>query len=383
MNQKKNNKWDVLIIAVFVLLFVSLGAAHLLTPDRESSENENRPLQTLPSLSKKAVFEGVFDDQVEDYLADQFWNRDGWTALRSDLKRALLQKDIGGVYLGQDGYYIEKRADHEIDRERLSGNLAALRAFYERCSKTLPPERLSFLLVPTPGYVLKDKLPPYAELFDEDAVFEEARAAMAGFSFLDLREPFLSADSPLYYRTDHHWTTSGALAAYRLWQTSHGEPLAVSDYKVERHEGFRGTLYSKVLNRDAPYDTVELYRFPGDDALSVTYEGKEHSSCYAWDALKEKDMYQVFFGGNYPLVEIKGQAENGRHLLVLKDSYANSFLPFAAADYETITVVDLRYYLGFVDPLLEERGITDVLTLYSTANFLSDANVGKLLIAPQ
>ena len=44
---------------------------------------------------------------------------------------------------------------------------------------------------------------------------------------------------------------------------------------------------------------------------------------------QQQDMYEVFFGGNWPTVTITGGPENGRRLLVLKDSYANALLPFA------------------------------------------------------
>ena len=92
-------------------------------------------------------------------------------------------------------------------------------------------------------------------------------------------------------------------------------------------------------------------------------------------------MYEVFFGGNWPTVTITGGPENGRRLLVLKDSYANALLPFAAADYEKIVAVDLRYYLGSLSELMEHEGITDVLVLYSTSAFMSDTKIDRLALA--
>ena len=89
----------------------------------------------------------------------------------------------------------------------------------------------------------------------------------------------------------------------------------------------------------------------------------------------------MFFGGNWPMVRITGGAENGRRLLVLKDSYANALLPFAAADYEKIVAVDLRYYLGSLSELMEQEGITDVLVLYSTSAFMSDTKIDRLALA--
>lgn len=379
----KKNKANLIVIAVFALLVLGLGAAIWLTPDQTFSENENRFLQTTPQINGTLIQSGKLDDTVEDYLADQFWARDSWTALRSRLKMLLQNRDIGGVYLADDGYYIEKFTENDLDTVRMEKNLGYLSKFFAMCGNYIPNEDISFLLVPTPGYILSDKLPPYATLFDQDAVFETVKGAVGDISFLDLRQDFLAEKehTQLYYRTDHHWTSEGALYAYQLWRTAQGEAVpTASDFAVERYEGFRGTLYSKVLDAASAYDTVSLYRFPGDEALTVTYDNAVHSSCYAMEKLKQKNMYEVFFGGNYPTVEIAGGAQNGRHLLVVKDSYANSFLPFAAADYESITVIDLRYYLGSMEKLMQEGGITDVLVLYSTTNFLTDQNMSRLVL---
>ena len=66
----------------------------------------------------------------------------------------------------------------------------------------------------------------------------------------------------------------------------------------------------------------------------------------------------------------------GKSLLVVKDSFANSFLPFLVRDYDTITVLDLRFYREGVQPLADQAD--DVLVLYELTNFASDKNLYKL-----
>ena len=377
-------KQNIIIIAVFGLLIVSLGLLSWLTPDAEFSENENRVLQQLPRLTADTVKSGDFGDEVEDYLSDQFFQRDRWTAIRSRAKMLLLNRDIGGVYLADDGYYIEKVTPNDLDGERLAQNLQTLRQFFDRCAESgMAAENMTFLPVPTPGSILRDKLPKYATLFDEDAVFAQMQAALEGYRLLDLREPFAAAagERQLYYRTDHHWTTAGALLGYQCYRAALGLPAPnEADFTVEEHQGFRGTLYSKVLDANAATDTVMLYRQPGDTAWSVWYDNTDHAGCYDTAKLAQKDMYEVFFGGNWPTVTIRGGAENGRRLLVLKDSYANAFLPFAAADYEEIVAVDLRYYLGSLSELMQQEGITDLLVLYSTSSFIADPKIDRLAL---
>ena len=96
-------KQNIIIILVFCAVILFPGLAVWLTPDREFSENENRYLQKLPVPNADTVQSGDFGDEVEDYLSDQFWLRDRWTALRSRVKMLLGNKDIGGVYLCRDG----------------------------------------------------------------------------------------------------------------------------------------------------------------------------------------------------------------------------------------------------------------------------------------
>ena len=97
-------KQNIIIIIVFGALIFGLGLLGWLTPDQTFSENENRYLQELPKLSEDTMVNGDFGDEVEDYLSDQFWQRDSWTAARSKMKMLLRNKDIGGVYLCEDGY---------------------------------------------------------------------------------------------------------------------------------------------------------------------------------------------------------------------------------------------------------------------------------------
>ena len=111
-------------------------------------------------------------------------------------------------------------------------------------------------------------------------------------------------------------------------------------------------------------------------------EKNETDSVYDRSKLKEKDKYAFFFGGNYGEVHVQNRAadeENkGRNVLVIKDSFANSFAPFLTQNYENIYMIDLRYYNGDMKAYLQEHDITDVLVLYNISNFISDRNIYKL-----
>jgi hypothetical protein len=76
--------------------------------------------------------------------------------------------------------------------------------------------------------------------------------------------------------------------------------------------------------------------------------------------------------GNNSLVEVKTNNTNGRKLLVIKDSYSHCFVPFALNHFEETHLVDFRYYNSSIKEYMEQEGITDVLVLYNTMNFVKE-----------
>ena len=228
------------------------------------------------------------------------------------------------------------------------------------------------MMVPTPAYLLRDDLPANAPLFDAEGCFDMLLADFAAEA-IDLRAALTPNAAEMYYRTDHHWTTQGAQTAYGAWCAATGH--TDRSWRLETvSTTFRGTLYSKVLLPDSPYDTVAIT--PDAAIRSMDCDGAVSGSLYDMAALEEKDHYKVFMGGNYAKVVIDTGAATGKSLLVVKDSFANSFLPFLVKDYDTITVLDLRYFREGVQPLADEA--TDVLVLYELTNFAADKNLYKL-----
>ena len=113
------------------------------------------------------------------------------------------------------------------------------------------------------------------------------------------------------------------------------------------------------------------------DKLKVTADGKE-IPLYDMSAAGEKDKYKVFLGGNYGETTITGGCNNGKTLLIIKDSFANSLVPFLTADYENIIMLDLRYYMGSAQQLAAERNVDEILFVCEMSSFANDKNMVKL-----
>jgi hypothetical protein len=190
------------------------------------------------------------------------------------------------------------------------------------------------------------------------------------------------AQEDIYYRTDHHWTSLGAYYAFQAVSGSLGLENVVSSYDIYTvTDSFEGTLASKSGSHQVT-DSIQVYAPLGTDvSYYVVYPDSTDKVCsiFQSDCLEVKDKYTVFFGGNHSLVEIETTAGNDRSLLVFKDSYANSFMQFLTPYYETIIMVDPRYYYDDIETVLTTYGITDVLYLYSADTFLTDTSLAAVL----
>jgi hypothetical protein len=367
------------ITILFVGFLVAVSGGSLIQKDRDFSPNENRYLAEPPEFSLDNLRSGKFQDDLEDYLRDQICFRDSWITVKTGIQKACGNTDIGGAYVGSDGYDFEKITPEDVDDKQFTRNIRAVTDYFDVASQTIDRERLSFLLVPTSGLVMADKLPKNARLFDQSQYIAQVGEAMADYNFIDVQQELIDhKDEYIYYRTDHHWTTDGAYLAYEKWCTSTGhicEDLQNLSKNIVS-ENFRGSLYSKILDADSAYDSIWTY---AQADVAVTFDQKETAdSCYDASKLEEKDQYAYFFGGNYGEVHIEGTADRGENLLVVKDSFANSFVPFLVQDYDNIYMIDLRYYNGDLEAYLQEYEITDVLVLYNISNFISDRNLYKL-----
>ncbi|MCR5743899.1 MAG: hypothetical protein K6F92_09320 [Lachnospiraceae bacterium] len=360
----KDIKFTTFYLSMMVLFFI--GLAILLKPASDYSENENRTLKTLNKYNVSDIMEGVFQEDLANFLCDQFPKRDAAMAVSACIKTMLGKRDMQDTYIGENHYYFEKVTDDDINVENYKRNLGRLNALCENRDAL----SMTVMLVPSSGVILSDCLPAFASIYDADALYDMAELMLEG-TMINPSEALRAAHARgeyIYYRTDHHWTTYGAYIGYTCLM----EDGAYTDYNpTSVCDDFLGTLHSRVLLSDAKCDEV----FIATEDAAVSIDGQS-STLYHMDALGVKDKYQVFLGGNYGLVELEGQG-NGT-LLILKDSFANCFVPYLLSDYERIIMVDMRFYPASVANLIDTENITDVLVLYELNNFANDKNLAKL-----
>ena len=226
-----------------------------------------------------------------------------------------------------------------------------------------------------------EALPLAAPMVDENADLDRIFAAVqeAGAAVLDLRGTFAAhKDEYLYYKTDHHWTTDGAYLAYREFCALHG--LAPFDAgAAERREvkDFYGTHYSSTRRWNVQTDTIAWYPLPNEMTVYKVNGEADFAPAVTGPMVDEskfetRDKYAAFLSGNNGYTEIEGGGEGS--ILVVKDSYANCFVPFLTANYQKIGVVDFRGYAYGLDSLIEQQGYDEVLILYNYQTFIADGD---------
>ena len=89
--------------------------------------------------------------------------------------------------------------------------------------------------------------------------------------------------------------------------------------------------------------------------------------------------YGVFLGIDYPIMKIEGSVKNGRNLMVIKDSYANAFIPFLVAHFEKIFVADIRYFPYKITSFVKDNRVNEVLIMNHVVTANSPFSSNKLI----
>ena len=380
-------RYCIFITALFCAFIGVFLAANAITPDRTFSEMENRNLEQRPEVDLGTpeklfkdgnFFNGQFMRDFETYTTDQFVGRDTWIALKSSTERLLGKKENNDVYFADNDTLIT-RFD-QPDAQRVTDNLNYVNNFVENVD--IP---VIFSLIPTQACIWADRLPEGAPNASQTDLLTQAQGAVTGATWADLYTPLMEhKDEDIFYRTDHHWTSLGAYYGYAGLASALGyEPVPLSDYQeTVRSTQFYGTVFSSSGVRWVKPDTITTY-VPEDGitVVSHTYDNQgnpveEPRELYVESFLSVKDKYSMFLGGNQSLGVVKNENNpDGPKLMIIRDSYADSLVPFLTAHYSEIHLIDPRYYHLSVKDYVAQNGIDQALVLYSVPNFVTDGNM--------
>lgn len=384
LKSKKNEIYmgDKILGIMFIICMLIFLVANIVVKDKDKSEEENRSLAQQPDFLTESIVRGDYMEDFEDYLSDQSAGRNTFRNINTFLKTIGGSREENNIFLGKNGWLM--RDIEEPEKEALLSNIDAINDFVEQTSLSDGGIKSYMLLVPDCAEILADSLPRFAVVDSQREMFDMVKEKLTedlewidGISILSQYK-----DEKIYYKTDHHWTTLGAWHMFSDCRQILGidEPCENDIYTVT--EDFNGTLSSSSGFCRNEEEKIEVY-IPKDrevmTVLNYVDEQKKTTSLYDTSMLNTKDKYGVFLGGNSSLIDIRTTAASDKTILVIKDSFANSFIPFLVPYYKEIIVVDPRYYAGIMENVLNEYDIDEALFLYCGNSFVTDNHIAGFL----
>ena len=390
-------KINVTITALFLVFLFGFGIAFWIIPDTDFSPEENRALQTFPTVDADSWLEGKVSSRLITYYSDQFPLRNQFVGLHALGELGLGRGESNGVLVGRNGQLAVRRFDAYLNRfERLENTDYYSSAHVDRglaslvsLHNTLQAGDIPLCVVLAPRTIdvtVSDFSYPSAISDGLDATIQNAMQT-GGVNSVELMATFRTlheAGEYVYYRTDHHWTTRGAYVAYTAVMESWGmgdDVLPESYFTVREIPDFYGTTHSRAGLFFIPSDTMEIWEAPDDSRYTVLEVNGENtktvieSGFISEKYLSEKDKYGAFLDGTHSMLfivdkEAAARGEDRPLLLLARDSFANSMVPFLARHFD-ICMVNLTGGMTNLTELCETYGCERVLVVCNRENLIA------------
>ncbi len=366
MNKMKTTLPLALCAGIFLLILFGAGLWTLLSPDPDYLANERRYASHMPRLASSS-----YASDFEDYLADSLPFREALRRYKIAFsQRILLLSDENGVFLTENGVAKDLSPLNVPLVLQAATTVDSLIERYFAGS-----ERVFLSVIPDKAYFAEGDRPS----LDCAALFTLLSSNISSPHTDLFLESALSLDS--YYATDIHWKSEAILPVAE--QLSKAMRFSLPDSSLlygETVGDFVGTLAAQTpLSSDKDsltlvYDSLGVIRsatvYYPDGTVGKVYDEALFSS--------SDDKYNVFLRGEtlqaeQPLanffIRIESPlSQSDRKLILFRDSFARSLVPYLLFAYSEIVLVDMRAPTAFYGEnaaLLSSDDSTDILFLVS------------------
>ena len=382
---------NIITIVLFLAILFGLSAAFVAMPDKSYSENEKRNLQLFPEFSLEALMDGKFSSEINEYFADQFPLRDAFVSLKALAELSLFKGENNGVLLGENETLGVRT--FSIFKDRLN-RIENMDHFYNR-SVVKQLEALNKFAAEKAEVPVHVIIPPRvidvaSESFNYPSNVSVSLDALISSTLSEdifipvspvLKEKY-SAGEYVYYRTDHHWTTLGAYYAYVEIMKSFGmENVIIPADKFEvktAAEDFYGTTWSKCGFSFVSPDTMEFWSLGNEDNFTTTIGERQFSGFYDMSYLETMDKYSVFISGTNDVTFVESNYDEERPVLLLpKDSFANSLVPFLAQHFDLV-LVNMANRMTNISAYAEQYSADRILFVWNAENLITSGNLGNI-----
>lgn len=200
------------------------------------------------------------------------------------------------------------------------------------------------------------------------------------------------ADEDIYSRTDHHWAPLGGYYAAECLAEAAGLPFNdLSHYQSVEVPNYVGTMYSfsqdvAVLHspetfvyhkpQNIDYTTTYITYSLAADHKTIIGESKPKQGSFFYD-FRGAGAYCSFMGSDSKITQVRTATNNGRRMLIIKDSFGNAIPGYLFYTFEEIHVVDFRFFNKNLKKYIEDNAITDVVISANMAFICSQSVMAK------
>ncbi len=331
-----------------------------LKPAQDVSVSERRPLQQLPEITAGSVLNTKFMSDFDAYTVDQFPFREGLRTLKAlSAKHIFLQKDNNGIFLA-DGH--AAKLDFPLNETSLNNAAAKLQNIHDKFLAGTDAN-VYFSIVPDKNYYLAE--PNGYPALDYDKMLQFFRENLDFAAYVDIFGT-LTADD--YYRTDSHWKQENIAQTVLALAEAMSLELTAEYEAVTVEKPFYGVYYGQAALPLQPDTITYLTNEILENCTVYNAETGKTTGVYDMEKLNSNDPYEIFLSGAAPILYLENPAcQNGKELIVFRDSYGSSLVPLLAEAYSKITIVDTRYVVSeYLDQFVDFSAADDVLFLYCT-----------------
>lgn len=334
--RKKFSALLIMLLLIFMLLYT------LFREKGEMSFQENRSLAQLPELKISEIINGKTSLKLTDFFSDQIAGRSKFMKIYADISAGNSESKVNGIFISEN-----RLLNGNIDTSDIDSSVSEkINSFTEKYNSSF-----YFIAVPSSDGVYSNLLPEYIPHdFQSEQIqnfYNNLNPEIRKIDAFNILKNF--SDDYIYYRTDTKWTAYGAYCVYRTAIQKLGFiPVAYDKFTIEHVTSeFNGNLYNKSLYEISKKDFIDLYYSESINIQSITaYNQNLNESMrilYDKSFLNSNYMYNIYLGENVPALRIKTNVNNNKKLMVIKDSYADCFIPFLTQHYSEITVISTDF----------------------------------------
>ena len=373
-------------IFLFCVLFAAFAVVFNTFPRSSYSELEKRELKRFPLFTPEKLFDGSFTSEVSSWFSDSEPFRDHFMALSMQIKDLIRMEtgeenitfhatasdpepespeptestDIQEVQ--EDSAYNYENHITADENAKIANagiiivgtgeKVRALMAYggtakgctgYARAANkykdTFPDVNVYCMVIPTA-----------VEYYCPDKVRNRTRPALitTGHRLEPIMQQRNSPRWPKYLSARCLITNGRSYTA--MWGACMAIPRTSPS---RRHPRTLSTMYLKVSVTRRPIRTTPYH---------VTGMGRPYKGVFFYRFKNGSGgAYCTFMGSDTKITCVRTSTQNGRRLLILKDSFGNALPGYLFYSFEEVHVIDSRYFTKNMVDYVYENGITDIL----------------------